>query len=63
MGMTRTSRAALAFACIGASLATGSSTAAGAVVIGQTGPVTGLCSQDQDWAQQVVSEGNVYIVP
>jgi hypothetical protein len=54
-------------------LATGLLTAAGvcafatnataAVTIGQTGPVSGLCAQNQDWAQQVVSSGNPYVVP
>lgn len=43
--------------------AANASPAGAAVTIGQTGPVTGLCSQDQDWAQQIVSSGVPYIVP
>jgi hypothetical protein len=56
-------RGALAAACITGSLAAGISTATAAVTIGQTGPVSGLCSQNQDWAQRVVTSGTPYIVP
>jgi hypothetical protein len=56
-------RRALLSAFVAASLAAGASSAGAAVTIGQTGTVTGLCSQTQDWAQQVVSSGNPYIVP
>jgi hypothetical protein len=37
--------------------------ATAAVTIGQTGPIVGLCSTNQDWAQQTVSTGNPYVVP
>jgi hypothetical protein len=40
-----------------------SAPATAAVTIGQTGPVTGLCGPNADWAQQVVSSGNPYVVP
>jgi hypothetical protein len=56
-------RVAFASGCVATALATATSSAGAAVTIGQTGPVSGLCSQDQDWAQQVVSSGAVYIVP
>jgi hypothetical protein len=63
MGMNRKSKAALASTCIAVSLAAGASSASGAVTIGETGPVTGTCGQNSDWAQQTVTSGNPYVVP
>jgi hypothetical protein len=45
------------------SVAASASPASAAVTIGQTGPVTGTCGVNSDWAQKVVTSGNSYVVP
>src|SRR5215212_8480216 len=53
--------AVAAFAAL--ALALGSSPAAAAVTIGQTQPTPEICSDDYDWLQPTVTEGNAYVVP